>query len=188
MLLATCGPRPHPRDLSTSATVVLRAGPDLPETDRLILERAATVTALLLLLRRSVAEAEQQVRGDLLTDLLSTPHRDPESLRDRALRLGADLDKPHVVVAVRAEPALQARLRPAAAHVAATRRGLAASFEGNTVLLLPGDDPPVVLREVAAALEAMAGRPVTVAADGTRARTGWARRPSHRHTCRRAGA
>ena len=148
-------------------TVVLRAGPDLPETDRLILERAAMVTALLLLLRRSVAEAEQQVRGDLLTDLLTTPHRDPESLRDRALRLGTDLDKPHVVAVVRAEPPLQARLRPAAAHVAATRLGLAASFEGNTVLLLPGDDPPAVLSDVAAALEAMAGRPVTVAADGT---------------------
>ncbi len=150
-------------------TVVLRAGPDLPETDRLILERAAMVTALLLLLRRSVAEAEQQVRGDLLTDLLTTPHRDPESLRDRALRLGADLDKPHVVVVVRAEPVLQARLPPAAAHVAATQHGLAASFEGNTVLLLPGDDPPAVLSDVAADLEAMAGRRITVAADGTRA-------------------
>ncbi len=150
-------------------TVVLRAGPDLPETDRLILERAAMVTALLLLLRRSVAEAEQQVRGDLLTDLLTTPHRDPESLRDRALRLGVDLDKPHVVVVVRAEPVVQARLRPAAAHVAATRHGLAASFEGNAVLLLPGDDPPAVLSDVAAVLEAMAGRRITVAADGARA-------------------
>ena len=147
--------------------VVLRAGPDMPETDRLILERAAMVTALLLLLRRSVAEAEQQVRGDLLTDLLSTPHRDPESLRDRALRLGADLNKPHVVVVVRAEPALQARLRPAAVHVAATRHGLAASFEGNAVLLLPGDDPSAVLSDVTSDLEAMAGRPLTVAADGT---------------------
>lgn len=150
-------------------TVVLRAGPDMPETDRLILERAAMVTALLLLLRRSVAEAEQHVRGDLLTDLLTTPHRDPESLRDRALRLGADLDKPHVVVVVRAEPLLQARLRPAAAHVAATRHGLAANFEGNAVLLLPGEDPPAVLSDVTADLEAMAGRRITVAADGTRA-------------------
>ena len=135
-------------------TLVLRSGPDLPETDRLILERAAMVTALLLLLRRSVAEAEQQVRGDLLTDLLTTPHRDPESLRDRALRLGADLNKPHVVVVVRAEPALQARLRPAAAHLAATNHGFAASFEGHTVLLLPGDEPPAILSDIAAAMEA----------------------------------
>lgn len=150
-------------------TVVLRAGPDLAETDRLILERAAMVTALLLLLRRSVTEAEQRTRGDLLTDLLATPHRDAESLRDRALRLGTDLDRPHVVVAARAEPALQSRIRQTAAHLAATRRGLTAGFEGNIVLLLPGDDPAGALKELAAALEAVPGRPVTAAADGTRA-------------------
>ena len=140
-------------------TVVLRAGEDLPETDRLILERAAMVTALLLLLRRSVAEAEQRVRGDLLGDLLSPPHRDVESLRDRAVRLGIDLDGPHVVVAIQAEPVLQSRLRPAAAHLAATRHGLAARFEGNTVLLLPGDDSSVVLTHVAEALAGIARLP-----------------------------
>jgi GAF domain-containing protein len=148
-------------------TVVLRAGPELPETDRLILERAAMVTALLLLLQRSVTEAEQRVRGDLLTDLLSTPHRDAEALRDRARRLGVDLDGPHVVIAVRAGAALRPRLRSAAAHIAATRQGLAAAFESSTVLLLPGDEPSGVLAEVASALEATAGRPVTAAADGT---------------------
>jgi GAF domain/PucR C-terminal helix-turn-helix domain/GGDEF-like domain len=148
-------------------TVVLRAGPELAKTDLLILERAAIVTALLLLLRRSVTEAEQRVRGDLLTDLLSTPHRDAEALRDRARRLGMDLDTPHVVIAVRAEASLQPRLRPAASHVAATRQGLTAAFENNTVLLLPGDDPSGLLAEVASALTATAGRPVTAAADGT---------------------
>jgi GAF domain-containing protein len=148
-------------------TVVLRAGPELPETDRLILERAAMVTALLLLLRRSVTEAEQRVRGDLLTDLLSTPRRDAETLRDRARRLGTELDAPQVVIAVRTEAALRPRLRAAAAHVAATRQGLAAVFEGNTVLLLRGDDPSGVLAEVASTLEATAGRPVTAAADRT---------------------
>ena len=148
-------------------TVVLQAGPELPETDRLILERAAMVTALLLLLRRSVTEAEQRVRGDLLTDLLSTPHRDVEALRDRSRRLGTDLDGPQVVITIRAEAALWPRLRSAAAHIAAIRQGLAAAFEGNTVLLLPGDDPSGILAEVASALEATAGRPITAAADGT---------------------
>jgi sugar diacid utilization regulator len=148
-------------------TVVLRAGPELPETDQLILERAAMVTALLLLLRRSVTEAEQRVRGDLLTDLLGTPYRDAQTLRDRARRLGTDLDAPQVVIAIRAEAALWPRLRSAAAHIAATRQGLAAAFEGNTVLLLPGDDPSGILTEVGSALEATAGRPITAAADGT---------------------
>jgi sugar diacid utilization regulator len=151
------------------ATVVLRAGPDLPRTDRIILERAAMVTALLLLLRRSVTEAEQRLRGDLLTDLLAAPHRDGDSLRDRALRLGVDLDQAQVVIVVRADPALLTRLRGAAAHLAATRQGLAASFEGNIVLLLPGDDPARVASDAASALQAVAGQPVTAAADGTRA-------------------
>jgi sugar diacid utilization regulator len=150
-------------------TVVLRAGPDLPETDRIILERAAMVTALLLLLRRSVAEAEQQLRGDLLTDLLSTPHRDADSLRHRALRLGVDLDQAQVVVVVRTDPTLLTRLRATSAHLAATRHGLAASFEGNTVLLLPGDDPASIASDAASALQAGVGQPVTAASDGTRA-------------------
>ena len=148
-------------------TVVLHAGPDLPETDRLILERAAMVTALLLLLRRSVTEAEQRLRGDLLTDLLTTPHRDADSLRDRALRLGISLGKPHVVVVARAEPAVHSRLRATAAHVAATRRGLAASFEGHIVLMLPGADAAALAADIAAELQTAAGQPVTTAADGT---------------------
>lgn len=140
-------------------TLVLRAGPDLPEEDRLILERAATVTALLLLVRRSVAQAEHRVRGELLSDLLSAPHRDAESFRARALRLGADLDKPHVVIVAHTEAALRSKVRPAAAHLAATRHGLAADHERHAVLLLPGTDPEAAAREVATALGLASGRP-----------------------------
>jgi sugar diacid utilization regulator len=100
--------------------------------------------------------------------LLSTPHRDADSLRDRALRLGLDLDQPQVVVLVRTDPAVRTRLRAAAAHLAATRHGLAASFEGNTVLLLPGDDPASIANDAASALRTATGRPTTAAADGTR--------------------
>jgi sugar diacid utilization regulator len=142
-------------------TLVLRAGPDLPGGDRLILERAAMVTALLLLVRRSVAQAEHRVRGELLSDLLSTPHRNADSFRARALRLGADLDKPHLVIVARAEAAPRPTLRLAAAHLAATRHGLAADYDGHTVLLLPGTDPEATVRRVAAALGAALGRPAT---------------------------
>jgi sugar diacid utilization regulator len=142
-------------------TLVLRAGPGLPETDRLILERAAMVTALLLLLRRSVTEAEHRLRGELLSDLLCAPHRDTDSLCDRALRLGADLAKPHVLVVV-AGQASRSRLRAAAGHLASTRHGLAAEHQGTAVLLIPGIDASAVAREAASALSAAAGRPVTV--------------------------
>lgn len=54
-------------------SLVLR-GPDaLDDPDRRLFERAGVVTALLLLLRRSVAEGENRVRGELLTDLLTSP-------------------------------------------------------------------------------------------------------------------
>jgi hypothetical protein len=147
-------------------TLALRSGPDLSEGDRLILERAAMVTALLFLLRRSAVEAELQVRGELLSDLLGAPHRDTESLRARGLRLGVDLNKPHLVVVVHTEAEQRPRLRPAAAHLAATRHGLAADHENRTVLLLPGTDPAAVAPAVASALGSAAGLRVTVGTAG----------------------
>jgi len=144
-------------------TVILQAGADLPESDQLILEWAGTVTALLLLLRRSVAEAEQRVRGELLGELLSGRRQDGESLRDRAQRLGADLDRRHVVIVADGTGRGRARARPAAAHLAATRHGLAAEHEGCTVLLLPGTDPATAARDVASSLSGAVGHPVTAA-------------------------
>ncbi|NJQ03458.1 helix-turn-helix domain-containing protein [Streptomyces zingiberis] len=81
--------------------LVLRGHPGLDPVDQRTLERAAMVTSLLLLARRSAGEAEQRVRGELLDDLLDAPDRDPRLLRERAARLTADLDAPHVVLAAR---------------------------------------------------------------------------------------
>ncbi|MFC8513398.1 helix-turn-helix domain-containing protein [Streptomyces sp. NPDC057257] len=81
--------------------LVLRGHPGLDPVDQRTLERAAMVTSLLLLARRSAAEAEQRVRGELLDDLLDARDRDPRLLRERASRLHADLDATHVVLAAR---------------------------------------------------------------------------------------
>lgn len=129
--------------------LVLRGHPGLDPVDQRTLERAAMVTSLLLLARRSAAEAEQRVRGELLDDLLDARDRDPRLLRERAARLGADLDATHVVLAARLDgPAADAdqqaaarrRLWSAASHLATTRHGLAAARDGGTVLLLPLTD------------------------------------------------
>ncbi|MEU3661874.1 GAF domain-containing protein [Streptomyces sp. NPDC032940] len=128
--------------------LVLRGHPGLDPVDQLTLERAAMVTSLLLLARRSAAEAEQRVRGELLDDLLDARDRDPRLLRERARRLHADLDATHVVLAARLdatapdadqEADARRRLWSAASHLAATRHGLAAARDGGTVLLLPLD-------------------------------------------------
>ncbi|MGW2424765.1 helix-turn-helix domain-containing protein [Streptomyces sp. NPDC001709] len=156
--------------------LVLRGHPGLDPVDQRTLERAAMVTSLLLLARRSAAEAEQRVRGELLDDLLDARDRDPRLLRERAARLQADLDATHVVLAARLdgpaadadeEAAARRRLWSAASHLAATRHGLAAARDGGTVLLLPlgaGDCATDLARRIARQLGTAVHQPVTVGA------------------------
>ncbi|WP_424882091.1 helix-turn-helix domain-containing protein [Streptomyces sp. SLBN-8D4] len=156
--------------------LVLRGHPGLDPVDQRTLERAAMVTSLLLLARRSAAEAEQRVRGELLDDLLDARDRDPRLLRERAARLDADLDATHVVLAARLdgpapdadqEAAARRRLWSAASHLAATRHGLAAARDGGTVLLLPltaGDTATELARRTAGHLGTAVHEAVTVGA------------------------
>lgn len=156
--------------------LVLRGQRALDPVDQRTLERAAMVTSLLLLARRSAAEAEHRVRGELLDDLLDARDRDPRLLRERAARLQADLDATHVVLAARLDgPAADAdeeaagrrRLWSAASHLAATRHGLAAARDGGTVLLLPlgaGDTATELAGRTARHLGTAVHQPVTVGA------------------------
>ncbi|MFD7461301.1 MULTISPECIES: helix-turn-helix domain-containing protein [unclassified Streptomyces] len=156
--------------------LVLRGHPGLDPVDQRTLERAAMVTSLLLLARRSAAEAEQRVRGELLDDLLDARDRDPRLLRERAARLHADLDATHVLLAARLdgpaadadqEAAARRRLWSAASHLAATRQGLAAARDGGTVLLLPltaGDSATELARRTARHLGTAVHESVTVGA------------------------
>ncbi|MEU2549277.1 GAF domain-containing protein [Streptomyces roseolus] len=160
--------------------LVLRGRPDLGPVDLRTLERAALVTSLLLLARRSAGEAEQRVRGELLDDLIDAPDRDRRLLRERAARLRTDSDAPHVVLAARIdrtgpddterpgrESADRQRLWSAASHLAATRSGLASARDGGTVLLLPlspGEDATELARQTARHLGGTLREPVTVGA------------------------
>jgi hypothetical protein len=147
--------------------LVLHPAGRLDDADQRILERAALVTALLLLFRRSVTEAEQRVRGELLGDLLSAPGRDPDGLRDRARRLHTDLDRPHVVVVAATTDAVPGRrLASAAAQLAAARHGLAGSHDGRVVVLLPHEDPSAAAKSAAHELHALVGQSVTTGAGG----------------------
>ncbi|NUR92265.1 MAG: GAF domain-containing protein [Nonomuraea sp.] len=138
-------------------TLVLRSD----DADERILERAALVCALLLLFRRSVAEAEGRVRGELLDDLISRPGS--PGLADRARRLGVDLSAPHVVVVVRHGGQRERAAFWASSH-AALHHGLAAVRGEEVVLLLPGADPGTLARKIAAEL---GGRATAGAASGT---------------------
>lgn len=153
----------------TLGTLVLQTAEPVSAADQRILERAALVTALLLLFRRSVAEAEGRVRGELLDDLLSGRLSDPEALRDRARLAGVDPSGTHVVIVARhpdGDPAQRQRATFWATSHAASEHGLAATRGGETILLLPGTDPGTSARRVAKELGASLGLDATAGAAG----------------------
>ncbi|WP_433830777.1 helix-turn-helix domain-containing protein [Actinoplanes sp. CA-015351] len=148
--------------------LLFRPGRTLTGADQRILERAAQITALLLLFRRTVADAEAQVRGDLLDDLISRPVREPDAVRSRAARLGLDVDAPYVVVAAGDDSGEGLRQRAAswARTFAANRRGLAVMLQGRVALLLPGEDPAGTAKLVAGELTRTLGQAVTAGGAG----------------------
>lgn len=143
-------------------SLVLTGRPEIDEADRRLFERAGVVAALLLLLRRSVARAEAEVRGELLTDLLTAPTRNPAALLARGRRLGIDLAAPHAVLIAHVDGVPRRRLAMACGR-SATLVGLHAE---QVVLLVADGDPSALARRLAASLSSAVDSPVTVGASG----------------------
>ncbi|WSC97035.1 GAF domain-containing protein [Streptomyces sp. NBC_01754] len=153
------------------AIMVLHRRGELEDADRRMFERAGVVTGLLMLLRRTVAETENRVRGELVTDLLTGAGRDPALLAERGRRLGVDLDRPHLVLV--ADTVAEARDRLGSAVVrylfGYPEGGAGAEHAGAVVLLVTADGqqtPEQVARAAAVQLGHLTGAPVTVAAAG----------------------
>jgi sugar diacid utilization regulator len=138
--------------------LVLTGRPALGDADRRLFERASVVTALLFLLRRSVAQAEDQVRGELLTDLLTAPTRG--ALLARAGRLGIDLTAPHTVLIAQADGVSRRRLAMACGRYAA----LVGVHAEQVVLLVADGEPGALAAKLAAELSSVLDTPVTVGA------------------------
>ncbi|MBB4911782.1 hypothetical protein H4W32_005768 [Actinophytocola algeriensis] len=143
-------------------SLVLTGRAALDEADRRLFERACVVAALLLLLRRSVAKAEDEVRGELLTDLLTAPDRNPAALLARGRRLGIDLAAPHAVLIAHVDGVPRRRLAMACGRFA-TLVGLHAE---QVVLLVADGDPSELAGRLATSLSASVEAPVTVGASG----------------------
>lgn len=121
-------------------------------------ERAAMVTALVLLFKLRAAESDQRVRTDLLADLLARSAGDLDAgLVERGRLLGLRLQRPHVLVVTRAP----ARAVVLAATDAGGGRGLVSTRGDELVAVVPGTDPSAVAATVGAADPA-----ATVAAAG----------------------
>ncbi|MGZ4437326.1 MAG: helix-turn-helix domain-containing protein [Nocardioides sp.] len=155
----------------TSYVAVARAGTEhlgtlllhgLPEplglADRRTFERGALVTALVLLFSRTVAEAEERVRGELLTDLLERRDIDQGRLRERARRQHADVDRPGVVAVALVDGLERHRAAQLAARLAGEMRGLAGEHSGRIVLTAPTADPVGVGRALAERVRGAGGR------------------------------
>jgi GAF domain-containing protein len=119
--------------------VVQSTKPRLDTAQRRTLERGAVVTALLLLFRRSVALAEDRVRGELLADLLSGRDDDPAWLRERARRHRVDLDRLQAVAVAAVHTGDRHRAERVTARLGTELEGLGGEHEGRLVLLAATD-------------------------------------------------
>jgi hypothetical protein len=112
---------------------------ELDLAERRTLERGAIVTALVLLLARTVAETEDRLGAALLGDLLDGDPTDL-GLRERARRQHVVLEPPLSVAVVTPSGLDRYAAVRALARVAAAEHGLAGEYRDRLVLLVPGPD------------------------------------------------
>jgi sugar diacid utilization regulator len=147
--------------------LVLVATTRLLDADVRTLERAAQTASLLMLMDRQVSTAEQQVRGELIDDLLAEREPDWTAFERRARRAGAvDLRTAHTVLVLSATGVPRRHLLRAAADLASRHGGLATEHAAQVVLLLPHIEPGEAARTVPATLGRSAGGVVTAGVAG----------------------
>lgn len=146
-------------------TVLLTTTRPFEDGDWRSMERGALVTALVRLLHRSVADTEARIRGDLLEDVLATTNQDLESLRERARRLGANLDIAHAVVAAHYDGD-GTKAGQAASFLASSHGGLAVRRDERIVLALPRLAPAEAAELVTTELGRTLSGPVTAGGAG----------------------
>jgi sugar diacid utilization regulator len=146
--------------------LVLQGREDLEGADQRVLERAALVTALLQLMRRTAMETENRIRGELISDLVTNGERAGDALRERARQVGFNSDGQFAVVVAQTDRERLHRLAFAASHLASQSDGIAGLHQDRAVLLLPGEEAGAAARRLAKELAVAIGQPVTVGAAG----------------------
>lgn len=147
---------------------LVHEGPPLTDTDIRALERAALVTALLLLDLRAHDEARSRVMGELFAELTERPGADDLGIRRRAEATGVVLPEPPylVLAGLPARDLESSTLGHEATRLALAGRGLARVHRSHVTLVLHGTDAAAAARDVAMRLGDMTGSPVTVGAVG----------------------
>jgi GAF domain-containing protein len=135
----------------------------LDDADRRTVERAALVTALVMLFERQTADAQQQMRTDLVADLVAG-RGDRAELASAVRQYGVDPTKPFCLLALSAPESVPRRALVLSAHAAVDGRGIVGDHGGVVVVLVPGCDPGALARSVAQRLARTT--PATVAGVG----------------------
>ena len=129
--------------------LVVGGPPDLDDADRRTVERAAVVTALVLLGERQRADAQLQVRTDLVADLLSG-RADLRAAVRAARTLGVDLRLACcVLVATAPDAAIPRRSLVMSVTAALGGAALVAEHRGEVVTIVQRDDPSAAAAELA---------------------------------------
>lgn len=168
-----------PRPGTTTRVVAVQAGPRrlaaLLHRGELItpaevraLERAAMVTATLLLDRRAQDDARVRAMGQVLDELLVDSEPDVARIRRRAQIAGVALPSGPYVVAVALAPVDAAgNVDLDAVAALATRESWLTRVEGRqATLLVDGSDATLTARTLAERLADVVGEPITVGAAG----------------------
>lgn len=126
---------------------------DISDLDRQIAERAARVLGIELAKQRAVTEAQLQIQGDFLDDLLSGNYPSEDAMLARGRWMGHDLASPHVALAVAVEELHDAARaggvrRPRTPNVVRTEvvrfatNGLIREHEDTLVIAIPRHPAP----------------------------------------------
>jgi hypothetical protein len=120
---------------------------ELDDADRRTIERAAVVSALVLLFQRDAAASRRQFHADLLADLVAG-RGDRHELQHAGRTLGVNLDEPWCVLAIRGVESAHRRATALSVGHALGEGALVGEHDGAVIALLQGTDP----RDLATAL------------------------------------
>jgi hypothetical protein len=129
--------------------LVLEHAAELSELEARTLERVASIMSLLSLRRQAIVEAEEQVRGELLHEILESRGVPSEALRLRAATRGLPLEGQLLIaVAIRVPSARQLHARRTVSELARRIGGIGGEHNGVIAAIVPGPDAAEVSERI----------------------------------------
>ncbi|GIJ54325.1 helix-turn-helix domain-containing protein [Virgisporangium aurantiacum] len=151
-------------DTYLGAVLLTRVEAPTPVDIRTV-ERAAQIMGLLILKDTAVAEAEERVRGELLTELLVSAPPVGSAQRARAHARGVDIASLNVVVVAMSETRSASDVGRRLRALSSEWNGLAGEHRGRATLLAAASEPALVAETVHARLRKELGSAVRVVAE-----------------------